>query len=136
MAIHNTTVNSQITLKSFNIDHMWLFSFTMSWQHIYHASFLKRFKATCFTFLYSVLWTYRITLECFSKWGKDLFSNPSGTRDPLIACWPTQAIIWDILMKDPGKKKNNLTHKWGTSVLFWWPVFTPMKTFVIHKKCI
>lgn len=63
---------------------------------------------------------YRITLECFSKWGKDLFSNPSGTREPLIACWPTQAIIWDMLMKEPEnteRKRKPLTNEEYTASL-------------------
>lgn len=47
------------------------------------------------------------TLECFSKWGRERFSKPLGTRDPLMACWPTQAIIWEILMKDPVCKQVN-----------------------------
>lgn len=50
-------------------------------------------------------WQWRatgsLTFECFSKWGSDRFSKPSGTREPLMACWPTQAIIWEILMKEP-----------------------------------
>lgn len=50
-------------------------------------------------------WQWRatgsLTFECFSKWGSDRFSKPLGTREPLMACWPTQAIIWEILMKEP-----------------------------------
>ena len=50
-----------------------------------------------------------LTFECFSKWGRERFSKPSGTREPLMACWPTQAIIWEILMKDPvGVKRRRM----------------------------
>lgn len=50
----------------------------------------------------------RLTFECFSKWGRERFSNPSGTREPLMACWPTQAIIWEMLMKDPEKRQKKI----------------------------
>lgn len=41
------------------------------------------------------------SLECISKWGSDLCKNPFGIREPLRVCWPTHAIIWDILMTEP-----------------------------------
>lgn len=53
-----------------------------------------------------------LTLECFSKWGSERFSKPSGTREPLMACWPTQAIIWEMLMKDPAQAAGQMK-RWG-----------------------
>lgn len=40
-------------------------------------------------------------LQNFSKWGRARSSNPLGVLLPLMACCPTHAIIWEMLMKEP-----------------------------------
>lgn len=55
-------------------------------------------------------------IQCFLKWGSDRPSNPSGVRCPDIACWPTHAIICEMLMKEPTKKCINLFIKAITSL--------------------
>ena len=48
-------------------------------------------------------------LQCLLKWGSARSSNPFGILLPLMACWPTHAIIWDILMNEPVEKRETFT---------------------------
>mmetsp|Transcript_3996 Transcript_3996/g.11133 ORF Transcript_3996/g.11133 Transcript_3996/m.11133 type:complete len:210 (-) Transcript_3996:1531-2160(-) len=37
----------------------------------------------------------------FRKWGSVRFTKPKGMRFPSTFCCPTQAVIWEMLMKEP-----------------------------------
>lgn len=70
------------------------------WRNSYIYSFLHKSEACL---LKNCHYT-NYYLQYTSKWGSDLLSKPSGTLFPLRACWPTHAIIWEMLIKEPGKK--------------------------------
>lgn len=57
-----------------------------------------------------------VSIHFFGKWGRALSSNPSGILFPLMACWPTHAIICEILMKDPLEPQRAMVR----GLLVWW----------------
>ena len=48
----------------------------------------------------------RAVVPFLSKCGKARSSKPLGTRLPLMACWPTHAIIWEMLMLEPAHEET------------------------------
>lgn len=55
-------------------------------------------------------------IHFLGKCGKERSSNPSGILFPLIACWPTQAIICEMLIKEPLDPLRAMMR----GLLVWW----------------